>query len=144
MLLEKYSPEFEVLAFPCNQFGGQAPLGSEGERAYAYKKFGIDTFPVFDTIEVNGKNAHPLYNFLKAAQPDSVPGSRFNLNADIEWNYAKFLVDSNGIPVKRYKSPFNPADGEADVRLVLAGKAPLPEECIMHPGRSVCKVEQYL
>ncbi len=48
MLLEKYGPDgFEVLAFPCNQFGGQAPLGSEGEREYAFKKFGIDTFPVF-------------------------------------------------------------------------------------------------
>ncbi len=73
----------------------QAPLGSEGERAYAYKKFGIDTFPVFDTIDVNGANADPLYKFLKEQQPNSVPGSRFNLNSDIGWNYEKVRMLCN-------------------------------------------------
>jgi len=62
----------------------------------------------------------------------------------IEWNYVKFLVDRNGQPVKRYKSAFDPLDFEADVRLVLAGKPPLPGECAMHPGRKVCNVERLL
>lgn len=134
-----------MIAFPCNQFGGQAPLGSEGERAYGYRKFGIDTFPIMDEIEVNGPNAHPIYKFLKQRQPVSLPSTyKSPTGAEIEWNYTKFLIDRNGQPVKRFKSAFDPTDFEGDVRLVLAGKETLPAECILHPGRMICKVEKRL
>lgn len=139
-LTERYGKDgFQLIAFSCNQFGGQAPGTSEEEREYAYRKFGFE-FPVFDKIEVNGENADPIYKYLKEKQPKSVPGggTRSIRSGDIEWNYVKFLVDRNGIPVKRYKPSFDPLDFEKDVQLVLRGDDPLPEECILHPGRSIC------
>lgn len=140
MLYERYGKDgFELIGFPCNQFGGQAPGTSEEERQYAYKKFGFE-FPVYDKIEVNGPGAHPLYKYLRAQQPQSLPkgGTRPLRQGELEWNYVKFLVDRNGQPVKRYKPSFDPLDFEKDVQLVLAGKEPLPEECFLHPGRIVC------
>ncbi|GIL80276.1 hypothetical protein Vretimale_17451 [Volvox reticuliferus] len=99
-------------------------------------------FDVYDKIDVNGPDAHPLYKFLKARQPVSTPSDvRTRPNGDIEWNYAKFLVDREGNPVKRYKPSFDPVNMEADVRLVLAGRPPQPAECVLHPGRKVCKVD---
>ncbi|MEW5319049.1 MAG: hypothetical protein WDW38_010225 [Sanguina aurantia] len=72
-LYDKYSSQgFNVIAFPCNQFGGQAPGTSEEERQWALKKFGT-YFDVFDKIEVNGGQAHPLYKFLKQKMPLSTP-----------------------------------------------------------------------
>lgn len=141
-LWDKYKDKgFNLIAFPCNQFGGQAPGTSQEEREWAWKKFGLE-FDVYDKIDVNGAAAHPVYAWLKAAQQASAPGeARSRPNGDIEWNYAKFLVDRNGQPVKRYKPSFDPLDMENDVRLVLAGKAPLPTECILHPGRKVCQVD---
>lgn len=59
-------------------------------------------------------------------------------------NYEKFVVSRDGQTVKRFKSAFDPIEFESDIRLLLAGKPVLPEECIVHPGRKVCKVEQYL
>ena len=56
-------------------------------------------------------------------------------------SYTKFLVDRDGVARKRFKPGFDPLDFEADVRLLLAGREPLPAECIMHPGRKVCKVD---
>lgn len=100
---------------------------------------------MFDKIEVNGSGTHPIYQILKAQQPVSLPSSFGpplpGEPGRIEWNYTKFLVDKDGVARKRYKPSFNPADFEADVRLLLAGKEPLPAECIAHPGRKVCKVD---
>lgn len=74
-LYDKYKDQgFNLIAFPCNQFGGQAPGSSDDERAWAWKKFGFN-FDVFDKIDVNGSGAHPLYKFLKAQQPKSAPGA---------------------------------------------------------------------
>ena len=84
-----------VLGFPCNQFGGQEP-GTEGEiKTFCETKFGV-TFPMFSKIDVNGAQRHPLYEFLTSAQsqPDG-PG-------DIQWNFAKFLVDRDGRVVARF------------------------------------------
>lgn len=146
-LVERHGSEgFGVIAFPCNQFGGQAPGTSEEERQYAYRKFGFE-FPVMDKLEVNGDGADPLYKFLRAGQPLSFPGNKpanpFGEPGAIEWNYTKFLVDRNGRPVKRYGPAFDPLEFEDDVKLVLAGKAPLPAECYAHPGRKVCKLSNY-
>lgn len=74
-LLEKYKDQgFELLTVSCNQFGSQAPGTDAEERAAAYAKFGRDDFPVMDHMLVNGPDAHPLYRYLKAAQPTSTPG----------------------------------------------------------------------
>lgn len=146
-MYEKYSKDgFALVAFPCNQFGGQAPGTSDEERFYAHRKFGFE-FPVMDKLEVNGPDAHPLYKFLRAGKPLSLPSSSAPPPGErgrIEWNYVKFLVDRDGQPVKRFKPAFDPLDFEGDVRLLLAGKDVLPAECIMHPGRKVCKVDNYL
>lgn len=69
-----------------------------------------------DTVEVNGPGADPLYKWLKATAPTSIPGSAFTRTSDLLWNYEKFLCNLDGVPVKRFKSPFNPADFEDDVR----------------------------
>lgn len=145
-LYDKYKDQgFNLIAFPCNQFGGQAPGSSEEERAWAFRKFGFE-FDVFDKIEVNGPGAHPLYKYLRQQVPVSIPSAdgRGRPEGALEWNYVKFLVGRDGRPLQRYKPAFDPLDFEGDVRLALAGKPPLPAECVMHPGRKVCKVERYL
>ncbi|KAL6752905.1 thioredoxin-like protein [Haematococcus lacustris] len=145
-LYDKYKAEgFQTIAFPCNQFGGQAPGTDEEERAWAIRKFGFE-FDVYDKVLVNGPSAHPLYRFLKAQQPLAAPGAAQpgRPQGDVAWNYEKFLVDRSGQAVKRFKSALDPLSFEADVRLLLAGKGPLPAECIMHPGRKVCNVDKLL
>jgi glutathione peroxidase len=101
-LYQKYHERgFEVLAFPCNQFGGQEP-GSESEiREFCSTKYNV-TFPVFSKVEVNGKGAHPLYQWLKG-EAKGVLGTEF-----IKWNFTKFLVDREGNVVDRYGSNITP------------------------------------
>lgn len=102
---------------------------------------------MFDKIEVNGPGTHPVYRALKRAQPLGLPGSRGPPPGEpgaITWNYTQFLVGRDGVACKRWRPGFDPLEFEGDVRLVLAGRPPLPGECIMHPGRSACKVDQYL
>lgn len=146
-LLEKYEKSgFSLVAAPCNQFGYQAPGSSEEERQAAIRKFGVE-FPVIDKILVNGPDAHPLYKFLKRKQPVSVPnasGKGSLPGGAIEWNYTKFLINRDGIPVKRFKPAFDPLEMEGDVRLLLSGKDVLPGECTTHPGRKVCNVDRIL
>lgn len=143
-LQERYGADgFNLCAFPCNQFGGQAPLSDEGERQFAIKKFGFE-FDVYDKIEVNDEGAHPLYQYLKRAFPRSSPSSRrpsVGEKGRIEWNYVKFLIDRNGRPVRRYNPYFDPLKFEGDVRLLLAGKDTLlPESCLVDPDSPECAV----
>ena len=85
---------FEVLAFPCDQFGHQEP-GSENQiRSFCEANYGIE-FPLFSKIEVNGEGTHPLYKFLKS-QKGGLLGN------NIKWNFTKFLVDKEGKVVDRY------------------------------------------
>jgi glutathione peroxidase len=96
-LYERYRDQgFEVLGFPCNQFAGQEPGSNEEIARFCETNYGV-TFPLFAKIEVNGPNTHPLYQYLKAHAPE-------HLNQDIEWNFAKFLVDRGGSVVK-YAAP---------------------------------------
>ncbi|KAK9811092.1 hypothetical protein WJX73_001991 [Symbiochloris irregularis] len=145
MLYEKYHDDgFELIGFPCNQFGGQAPGTSQEERDYAFGKFGFE-FPVMDKIDVNGDQAHPLYRFLKERQPGS--GSIMTAGGEkgkIEWNYVKFLVGRDGQPMRRYGPQYDPSKFEDDVRLLLAGKDPLPLECRKKPGLIKCNVDKLL
>ncbi len=103
-LYEKYRDQgFSILGFPCNQFGGQEP-GSNAEIAeFCSLKYDV-TFPMFARIDVNGANTHPLFQQLKEAAPGLL-GSRL-----IKWNFTKFLVDQNGVPVERFAPDFKPAD----------------------------------
>jgi glutathione peroxidase len=92
--------DFEVLDFPCNQFGHQAP-GTEDEiKSFCETKFGV-TFRQFAKIDVNGENESPLYTFLKAHRGGAL-GSR------IKWNFTKFLVDRNGEVIDRFASTTKP------------------------------------
>jgi glutathione peroxidase len=91
---------FEILAFPCDQFGHQEP-GSDAEiSAFCDRAYGV-TFPLFAKIEVNGKNAHPLYVWLKK-QKRGLLGDR------IKWNFTKFLVDRAGTVQARFAPTTKP------------------------------------
>lgn len=111
-LYEKYNSKgFEILDFPCNQFGHQAP-GTEAEIVdFCHLRYHI-TFKQFSKIEVNGKNEHPLYTWLKTRQ-----GGR--LGKAIKWNFTKFLVDRNGNVVERFAPVVTPEKIEEKILTFL-------------------------
>ncbi len=90
----------EILAFPCDQFGHQEPGEDSEIQQFCQINFGV-TFPVFAKIEVNGKNAHPLYRFL-CSQKKGI------LGGEIKWNFTKFLIDRHGRVVDRYAPNVQP------------------------------------
>eukprot|EP00755_Sulcionema_specki_P017149 Sspe_Gene.63729::Locus_36845_Transcript_1_1_Confidence_1.000_Length_608::g.63729::m.63729/K00432/gpx; glutathione peroxidase len=94
-LLEKYAGKVEVLAFPCNQFGKQEPGTNAEIKDFAQKKYGFQG-KLFDKVDVNGDGAHPLWKWLQVKLP-GIMGT-----TSIKWNFSKFLIDENGVPVKRY------------------------------------------
>ena len=87
-LYQRYRAQgFNILAFPCDQFGGQAPGTSQEQREAAIRKFGLPDLIVMDKLEVNGEGAHPLYRFLRAQQPVSTPNTRnAGGSSAIEWS----------------------------------------------------------
>lgn len=89
---------FELLGFPCNQFGEQEPGDSAKIGAFCEKNYGV-TFPMFEKIDVNGPHAHPLFAHLTARKP-GIFGT-----PSIKWNFTKFLIDRDGNVVSRY-APF--------------------------------------
>ena len=106
-LYQKYHNQgFEILDFPCNQFGEQAPGTIQEIHQFCTANFDIH-FPQFDKIDVNGENAHPLYTWLKAQAG----------GGDIKWNFTKFLVGRDGKVIKRYESRDQIATIEADMQL---------------------------
>ena len=111
-LYEKYqSKGLEILDFPCNQFGNQAP-GTEAEIvSFCRLNYNV-TFPQFAKIEVNGEGEHPLYTYLKK-QKGGFLGSK------IKWNFTKFLVDRNGNVVARFASTVTPEKIEAQIEKLL-------------------------
>jgi len=115
-LYRKYHDRgFEVLGFPCNQFGGQEPGSAEDIATFCSTKYDV-TFPLFAKVDVNGANAHPLFEHLKAAAPGAL-GTKA-----IKWNFTKFLVSANGEVVERYGSSTTPEQIDADVATALTGK----------------------
>jgi glutathione peroxidase len=112
-LYEKYHARgLQVLGFPCDQFGHQEP-GDEAEiKKFCSLTYGV-SFPMFAKIKVNGADAHPLYEYLKASLP-GILGTEA-----IKWNFTKFLVDKNGVPLKRYSPADKPQSIESDVQAVL-------------------------
>lgn len=113
-LYKKYKERgFEILGFPCNQFGAQEPGSSDEIGAFCTKNYGVE-FPMFEKIDVNGKNAHPLYKFLTSAKPGLLGTEA------IKWNFTKFLIGKNGEPVKRYSPNTNPEDIADDIEKELS------------------------
>jgi glutathione peroxidase len=103
---------FEVLAFPCNQFGAQEP-GDENEiKNFCSLTYNVE-FPLFSKIDVNGSDTHPVYKFLKEERP-GILGSEA-----IKWNFTKFLVGKDGKPVKRYAPQDTPEKLRADIEALL-------------------------
>ena len=102
----------EILGFPCNQFGSQEPGGEEEIESFCEVNYGV-TFPMFAKIDVNGKNAAPLYEYLKDAKPGLL-GSEA-----IKWNFTKFLVDRKGKVVERYAPKVEPEAIADDIEKLL-------------------------
>lgn len=133
-LYEKYRDNgFEVLDFPCNQFGKQAPGSDEEIHEFCTARYQTQ-FEQMSKIDVNGENELPLYTYLKEKMPDEEIVGLKNKAAmnmikplsttckkpgDIKWNFTKFLVDRNGNIVKRYDPTFKPEDMEADIAALM-------------------------
>ena len=103
---------FEVIAFPCNQFGAQEPGNAEEIASFCKLNYDV-TFPLMAKIDVNGMNADPLYKWLKNEAP-GLMGSQ-----SIKWNFTKFLIDRDGKVVRRYAPTDKPADIEKDIAGLL-------------------------
>ena len=133
-IYEKYAQDgLEILDFPCNQFGEQAPGTIQEIHQFCTANFNI-SFPQFDKIDVNGPHAHPLYAFLKAQQGfggfdtndqrgkmmDGMlrkQDADYDKKADIKWNFTKFLVGRDGRVLKRYEPTDKMSDIEADIQM---------------------------
>jgi|TARA_B110000438_G_C15775854_1_gene634017 glutathione peroxidase len=108
-LYEKYQAQgFEVLGFPCNQFGGQEPGTNEEVASFCDLTYNV-SFKLFDKIEVNGSNTSPLFKYLKHESP-GILGTE-----SVKWNFTKFLVNKDGEVVKRFSSK----DGESTIESEL-------------------------
>jgi glutathione peroxidase len=103
---------FEVLGFPCNQFGAQEPGRASEIAAFCSLTYDVG-FPLFDKVEVNGPNRHPLYAWL-TEQKRGFLGSRA-----IKWNFTKFLIDREGQVVARYAPQTEPKAIQADIEKLL-------------------------
>lgn len=111
-LYEKYQPQgLEILDFPCNQFGHQAPGSDEEITSFCQSRYGV-TFRQFKKIEVNGENEEPLYTFLKSQKKGVMGGL-------IKWNFTKFLVDREGNVVARFAPAVTPEKIDEQVRELL-------------------------
>lgn len=103
---------FEILAFPCDQFGHQEPGNDTEIEQFCSLNFNVN-FPLFKKIEVNGDNTSALYQFLKQSAP-GIFGSK-----KIKWNFTKFLINSNGKVLKRYGSTTKPEKIAKDIAALL-------------------------
>ena len=116
--LEKLHQAYEaqglrIMGFPCNQFGSQDPGSNADIANFCLRNYGV-TFPMMEKIEVNGSNAHPLYQWLCAEAPGLL-GSKA-----IKWNFTKFLVGRDGRVIKRYAPMDKPENLKADIEAALA------------------------
>ena len=103
---------FEVVAFPCNQFGGQEPGNAEEIESFCKVNFGV-SFPLMAKIEVNGDAATPLYDWLKAEAPGVLGTQR------IKWNFTKFLIGRDGKVVRRFAPTDKPEKLESAIEALL-------------------------
>ncbi len=135
-LYEKYQGQgFEVLGFPCNQFMNQEPGTGEDIKSFCSLNYGVE-FPIFEKVDVNGKDTHPLFEYLKhnstfkgldlthptgkildAMLKEKYP--EYTIGNEIRWNFTKFLIDKQGNVVQRFESTDEPMDIESYVQEVL-------------------------
>lgn len=107
-LYQKFGEDkFEILGFPCNQFGNQEPGGSDEIQKFCQINYGV-TFPMFEKIDVKGSNIHPLFKHL-------VEQKKGLLNDEIKWNFTKFLVDAKGNVVSRFAPTTKPTKLEKKI-----------------------------
>jgi glutathione peroxidase len=102
---------FSVLGFPCNQFGGQEPGDAGQIEVFCAGNYGI-SFPMFQKIDVNGSNAHPLYQYLRSEKSGL-------LGSSIKWNFTKFLVDRRGQVVARHAPTTKPQSLTKEIEALL-------------------------
>ena len=111
-LYERYKDRgFEILGFPCDQFGHQEPGTDKEIQSFCEVNYGV-SFPLFSKIDVNGPNAHPVFQFLKSEKGGL-------LGDKIKWNFTKFLVDKEGNVIDRYAPQTIPARIAGDVEKLL-------------------------
>ncbi len=111
-LYEQYADRgLVVLGFPCNQFGGQEPGDEEQIGAFCQKNYGV-TFPMFAKVDVNGDDAHPLYQWLRQ-EKGGLMGSK------IKWNFTKFLLNRNGEVIDRFGPTTKPEKIAGDIEKAL-------------------------
>jgi glutathione peroxidase len=112
-LYETYKDQgLVILGFPCNQFGKQEPGNSDQISEFCEINYGVQ-FPMFGKIDVNGKDTHPVFEYLK----DELPGT---LGKKIKWNFTKFLVGKDGQPIKRFAPTTKPEDLKKHIEKALA------------------------
>ncbi|KAA9021833.1 glutathione peroxidase [Niallia endozanthoxylica] len=123
---------FTVLGFPCNQFGGQEPGTDEEISSFCSLNYQVE-FPIFQKIDVNGGNAHPLYQYLRQQAPEdenldknSMLYKHLSTNApellegsNIKWNFTKFLINKDGSVIKRYAPTTAPEEIKDDIEKLL-------------------------
>jgi len=102
---------FSVLGFPCNQFGRQEPGNAAGIKEFCESNYAV-SFPMFDKIDVNGNNTHPLYKYLRSEKSGL-------LGSSIKWNFTKFLIDRSGTVVGRYAPTTTPESLTRDIEALL-------------------------
>jgi glutathione peroxidase len=111
-IYREFAPRgFAVLGFPCNQFGGQEPGDARQIAEFCETKYDV-TFPMFAKVDVNGSQAHPLFNHLKNAKSGL-------LGPSIKWNFTKFLVDRSGTAVGRYAPTASPEGLRKEIEALL-------------------------
>jgi glutathione peroxidase len=110
-LYQEYKDKgLEILGFPCNQFANQEPGGKEDIEA-CLLNYGVD-FQMFDKVDVNGKETHPIFKYLK----EKLPGK---LGRRVKWNFTKFLVNQDGKPIKRFAPSTKPEKLRKDIDALL-------------------------
>lgn len=111
-LYQKYKDNgLVILGFPCNQFGNQEKGNNKEIAEFCQLNYGV-SFQMFDKVEVNGKNAHPLFKYLKS----EIKGI---IGSNIRWNFTKFVIDKNGKPIKRFATITKPEQMESYIKKIL-------------------------
>ncbi len=104
--------DFEVIGFPCNQFGAQEPGSADEIQEFCKINFGV-TFPLMEKVDVNGDNTAPIYDWMKSEAPGLMGSKR------IKWNFTKFLINRDGEVVKRYAPTDKPESIKKDIEKLL-------------------------
>ena len=130
---EYHNKGLEILDFPCNQFGSQAPGNDDEIHQFCQFKYNT-SFDQFSKIDVNGENESPLFAYIKSQKPEDVIDGMKNKIAmkaidkisttckkegDIKWNFTKFLIDRDGKVVERYSPTYKPEDIEEDIKNLI-------------------------